>query len=320
MNCQTVCSCNGYPGNTAVGCIQDMGVGLRPWITQMNGADGTPNYIDLTTPLTDTLIKGFINNTDPTKRFYPYPEIKDIEDVRDKVVTEAAKDQVEYFVRYGLRKFTGTYFSDYACPALDGLINNLRCSNTLGAFWVDLNGTIWGNLSSDGTKLYPVRIDPQSVSSTFVKPTNTTVTKLIWMFNYHPTQKDCTLAGLPTTSMASGVDPLSYNGLFNIFLIAVSAVHTDTIVVKLNDGWGNITAPEHVTGFGGANKTYWDVYDITTSTDLSTPTTVVENVNIPGEYTITTSANFALGDNLKITITAPGYDGTAASQVVLIAT
>lgn len=317
MNCQTVCSCNGYPGNTAVGCIQEMGVGLRPWIVQMIGSDGTANYIDLTTPLTDTLIKGFTNNTDQTKRFFPYPEIKDIDDVRDKVVTDPAKDQTEYFVRYGLRKFTGTYFSDYACPALDGLINNLRCNKTLGAFWVDTNGTIWGNLSSDGTKLYPIKIDPKSVSSTFVKPTNTTVTKLTWMFNYHPTVTDCTLAGLPVTSMAAGVNPLYYDGLFNVYLVAKSAIHgTSTLIVDLNDGWGNITDPEPVTGLVAAD---FDVFDITTSTDLLV-TSATENANIPGRYTIVTTGTFLAAANLKVIVTKTGYDGTAASQVVIIAT
>lgn len=316
-NCVAVCSCSSVVGNTAVGCNFLMAVEKNGWIMNMVANDGTPNYIDLTATLNDAYFSALINNADKSKRLYPFPEMKNIEDMRDKAITEDFKDGTKYFARLGLRGFTGLFPPDSASPQMDGVINQLRCNKTLGRYSIDANGTIWGVLSADGTKLYPAKIDPQSVYSTFIKPTDETVQKQQMIFNYHPSMQDCTLAGIPSSSLIGGVDPLSYTGLYNIYLIPISCDHTaGTIVFNLNDGWGNAVTPEAVTGF---LKTNFSVYDKTTPGALVINTST-ENANIPGQYSLLMTTSFLAADQIVVTPAKTGFDGSPAAQVIFVAT
>ena len=315
--CAVGCACLNVPANSGVGCNFLMAVEKYSWFFPLATKAGVLNYIDLTVALNAAYFSGLTNNVDPTARLYPFPEIADITDVRDKPVFFTNKNGVKWFVRNNVRTYEGMFMPDSASPQLTGVIEALRCVASLGKYTVDANGTVWGILSADGTKLYPAKIVSQSVAALFTKPTDDAPEMLGMAYDYHPSMQDCQLAGIPASAFLGGFSALGLPGLLNIYLVPKSAVHgTSTIVVDLNDGWGSALPPEPVTGLLKAN---FALYDNTTPGAIVL-NTVTENVNKPGEYTVVTTTSFNAADVLVFTITKTGYDGTPASTVQIIAT
>src|ERR1035437_8333876 len=175
--CANTCDCNAILMNTKTGCITTKAVEKRTWIVNEVGSAGTKNYIDLTATLDDTYFSGKVNNANPLDRFYPLPEIKNVIDAREKPVLYTWKDGTEVFVRDGVRKFDGMFPPEVASPQLLGILEGQRCAVPC-KFTIDANGTIWGKISADGTKLYPVKMDPQSIAPIFINPTDTEPTML----------------------------------------------------------------------------------------------------------------------------------------------
>lgn len=307
MGCAKLCDCNLSLSNTGTGCITPMAVEKRAWIMNKTKSDGTLNYIDLAGALDDTYFQGLINNADPLARIYPLPEIKNIVDARDKPTTYAFKDATERFVRDGVRKFEGVFPPEFASPQLVGILEDQRCAKPC-KFTIDANGTIWGRPSADGTKLYPIEMDGQSVAVTLIKPTDTEPAMMSYSFNYHPSEKDCIIRGLEAGELAGGINPLSYDGLLDVFIEVVSCT-TIKLVARLYTIFGNLLTPLTVKGlvvgdFALENVTVPGAIALTgTGSDFS-------ESSDGGTYSLTyaTADDPASTNVLKLTPTKNGYD------------
>lgn len=317
QKCAKTCDCNVTTTNTGAGCTPVMKVEKRPWIMNETKADGTLNYIDLTSDLDDEYFSGLINNVDPLQRLYPLPEIKNITDAREKPVVYAWKDGTEVFVRDGIRKFEGMFPPDSASPQLTGILEGQRCSKPC-KFSVDADGTVWGKISDDGTKLYPVKMDAQSVAAIFTKPTDTEPQMLGYSFNYHPSEKDCVLRGLVPSEMADGVDPLSYNGLIDVFVKVVSCNDTK-LVVKLTTVFGTALNPLVVTGLVVGDFALYNVTDSSAIALTGSGSAFAENPDGTYSLTYATADQPTAADVLRLTPTEDGYDFLAVVQTSIVA-
>lgn len=318
MSCAKTCACNEQMVNTKTGCVSSRAVEKQAWIMNRTKADGTLNYIDLTGALDNSYFSALINNVDPLKRIFPLPEIKNIVDVRDKSVMESAKDGTLFKVRDGIRKFDGSYFPPFSSPQMVAILQAQRCASPC-KFSIDANGTIWGRLSEDGTKLYPMRMDAGSIDVIYVKPTDSEVEKVDYSFNLHPSERDCTVRGLQTSELTGDIDPLEYEGLMdvNIKLISCSAGGS-SLVVELFDNYGKTTSPEPITGLLIADFTATQSTSTTpfTTTGALALTSVIEGP--AGTYTFATTAPPTVSHALHLIGSKTGYDFTGFAQTWLL--
>ncbi len=284
----------------------------------MNEVDsnGDLNYIDLTDTLDDAYFVALINNADPLARLYPLPEIKNIADARDKPKTFAWKDDTEVFIRDGVRKFEGMFPPDSASPQLTGILESGRCARP-AKFTVDADGTIIGRISADGTKLYPVKMDAQSIAAIFTKQTDTEPQMLGYTFNYHPSEKDCKLRGLPATELTGDINPLDYDGLMDVFVEVVSCTATK-LVVKLTNIFGTPINPETIKGLLVADFTLINVTDSNSSIALTGSGAAFSETNGTYSLTYATADQPTVADHLKLTPAKDGYDFTEVSNTDII--
>lgn len=309
MSCAKTCACNQKMMNTKTGCVSSRAVEKSAWVMNRTNATGASNFIDLTSLLDDTYFKGLINNiTDPTARLFPLPECKNISDVRDKSVIESAKDGTMFKVRDGIRKFDGQFFPPFASPQLVAILQSARCADPC-KFSIDANGTIWGRLSTDGTKLYPIRMDAGSIDVIYTNPTDSEVEKVNYSFNYHPSERDCEVRGLLASDLTGDINPLDYIGLMDVNMQVVS-VSTTKLVVRLYDNYGDILSgqQEAVVGFLVSN---FALRNVTTSSAIALTGSGASFSESPaGTYNLTyATANQPSSTNhLALTPSNPGYD------------
>ena len=316
MSCAKTCACNEVMINTKTGCVSSRAVEKRAWVMNRTKSDGTLNYIDLTSALDDAYFSGLMNETDEQARIFPLPEIKNIEDVRDKSVMETAKDGTLFKVRDGIRKFDGSFFPPFSSPQLVAILQSQRCASPC-KFSVDANGTIWGRISEDGTKLYPRRMDAGSIDIIYVNPTDTEVEKVDYSFNLHPSERDCEVRGLQASELDGDIDPLDYDGLMDVYLKVVSCT-TTKLVFELYDGFGKITDAEKVTGFLVAD---FALYNVTDSSAIALTGTGAAFAEAPdGTYSATyaTANQPTSADHLRLTPTKLGFDCTAVPLVSIV--
>ncbi len=317
MSCAKTCACNEQMINTKTGCVSSRAVEKRPWVMNRTKADGSLNYIDLTADLDDAYFVALINNADPLERLFPLPEIKDINDVRDKSVMVEAKDGTQFKVRDGIRKFEGVFYPPFSSPQMVAILQAQRCASP-AKFSVDANGTIWGRISEDGTKLYPMRMDAGSVDVIYQNPTDTDVEKVNYSFNLHPSERDCTVRGLQASELSGDINPLDYDGLMDVFMQVISCSLT-ALVFELHNGYGKITSPEKVTDFVVED---FALQNVTTSTPIALVGTGATFVEAPaGTYTATfvTADDPADNDELSLTPTKNGFDCTSVASVLIVA-
>jgi len=116
--------------------------------------DGTLNHIAAGTTLDQAWLDALINNTDKSKRWYPLPVITNPADVRDDPTYQEFDDNSRSITQLGRRTYSGMVL-DHSSRYLAKL-ESWACQN-FSVYEVDKCGNLVGNISSDGTKLYPIR-------------------------------------------------------------------------------------------------------------------------------------------------------------------
>lgn len=318
LGCATVCDCNSPLVNTGIGCSPIMKVEKVTWLINQVNSEGELNYIDLTVDLDDAFFTAMINNADPLARLYPLPPMLDIVDEREKPVVYTYKNGTKRFVRDGVRSFMGMFPPESTSSQLVGILESGRCAKPC-KFQLDANGTIWGRLSDDGTKLYPFLMVAGSIAALFTKETDTTPQMIAYSFDYDPSERDCFPRGLQTNSLTGDINPLNYEGLIDVFIKVIScsaaAGGHGELVVQLFDGFGNLLNPELIKGL---EVGIFTVYDVTAAADII-DFTMAEGPS--GTYTFTFVSGHALTAthtlNLIPSQNGYGFENVASTAIVV---
>ena len=100
------CQCNYTLANTGLpNCEPLMQKAFKVIYMETFASDGSKNRIALTDTLDATFFEGKINESDPTKRWYPTCEMKNVTDERGDNIVESFEDQSEVIVEEGPRMF-----------------------------------------------------------------------------------------------------------------------------------------------------------------------------------------------------------------------
>lgn len=307
-----VCDCNNTLANQGTGCTPLFSVTSKLIAVPTFDSTGARNKILLSDTLDEAYFTALINHTDPTKRWYPLPEMKNVSSPRADAVVVEWEDGTSEFVRQGAKAFQGVIPSNNANPMILGQLESIRCAD-MSIVAVDSKGSIRMSISSDGTALYPIRIDSPSFAANLQDATATANQKMDIKFNFHPDEQDADLR-MVTADELGGSYLLATKGLIEVTAV-VSGITTTGAVVKMTTPFGTVTNPVlkkglvaagFISSVGGATS---KVRNTTDGADVSV--TVTEDAT-GGTYTLTWTAQTS-SDVMAVLATATGYHFSATA-------
>ena len=289
------CNCASGLSNTGrPNCVPLQSVTSKLIMVPLFGADGTANFIDLTSPLPNWT--SLINEVDATKRWFPLPNFENVEMPKADSQFEEANSGRMVFLRQGKRSFAGELWADDSTPTLLGKLQNNRCVD-FGVYIVDINGNLVG--SKVGDALYPIAVDNPSFNPTFTFATDSTTQKIMLGFDFDRLFDESTMYMITPTE--AGINFNDLTGLIDVNLTAVTiAAGSLTFTAALDYG----TALNPIS-YSGALSIDWT---LTANGVAVTPLTVTESLSTIGEY-VATYTTPGTGDAMLLSVSKAGFDG-----------
>lgn len=312
------CVCNNTLGNTGNDCIPVMEVANFFIAVPLKDSTGARNGIPLNTVFSQTYFDGMINQTDPTKRWYPMLPMKNVTDERGDSIKETFEDNSTQLVQQGVRAVNALISEgDGANQVILGKYQTFSCEE-FGLYTVTITGDLIGTLGNsqdvcNPTTLYPVSVDKGSWDPKLRKKTNTTGQAIALMFNWKQIEQDENLRTI--TAAEAGYDLTLLEGLNDVCAV-FSDIQEDEFTVQLRvTGFGNLTAPLTLDGLEIGDFALYNV------TDAAVVSIIAVTESPDGTYNIT-YATQTIGDILRLTPTETGYDFTAviAEEIEIPAT
>ncbi len=267
------------------------GVAKGFFLTRKFADDGTENVIDLAT---FTGAQGqwdaLTQNTDPSKRLYPFDGVKNVEDVKGDSIFETFNDTSNLFVEEGTR--TVTMLLPNLDPVYLGKIKAWGCQ-PMRVLYYDGCDNLDGKKSKTTTDGFVgVDIDQNTWNAILVKATDTTLQKIQLSFEISRTERDEDMRQIAGTDMT--VKPKSVDGLIDVN-VAVSSESTTGFTGVATFDYGSCLSP---IKFTGALLSDWSLYNDTQDAAVVI-TTADEGPD--GTYTFVYPAQTS-GDVLTLTI------------------
>lgn len=289
------CNCDAGLANTGrPGCVPLQSVTSKLIMVPLMANDGTLNGIDLSAPLPTW--SSLINESDASKRWFPLPAFENVEMPKADSQFEEANSGRMAFLRQGKRSFAGELWGDDSTPTMLGKLNAGRCVQ-FGVYIVDVNGALIG--SKQGGYLYPIPVDEQSFDPKWMVATDSTVQKIMVGFDFDRLFDDSTMYMITATE--AGINFNSLSGLIDINVVN-DVVTTTTLTFDAVLDYGTALNPIKAQGLVSGDF-------VLNNTTTSSVVTVTAVENIPGNYTLTYTAQ-TNGDVASLVIAKPGYLGT----------
>jgi hypothetical protein len=311
-----VCDCNNTLANQGTGCTPLFNVIAKLIAVPTYDSTGARNGIDLTDTLNEAYFTALINQSDASKRWYPLPEMKNVASPRaDAVVTEW-EDGTTEFVRQGSKSFTGVIPSNNANPMVLGQIESLRCGD-VSVYVIDSKGSLRGSISSDGSTLYPIRLDSPSISANLQDASGTANQKMDIKFSFHPDEQDADLRMI-TADELGGSYLLATKGLIEVTMV-ISGISTTGATVKMKTPFGTQLNPvlkkglvtaDFISSVGAATS---KVRNVTDGADVAV--TATEDAT-GGTYTLAWTAQ-TVSDVVTVLAKSTGYSFTATNLTIV---
>jgi len=300
------CKCDGKFGNTG------LPKGVKPFritkkivIVSTFDDDGNRNSI-LTSDfvagvLPATFTDGKINESDASKRWYPIAtKLKNVSHERAESINEDFDDGSLSRIRQGQKPFSGLIVgADYV--ELDKLSKG-SCES-LSFYAIDECGNLRGTISSDGTELFPTKIEDGSWDPIYMEKTDTTDNKITLNFLYEVDELDSDLRMVSADATESDMKNLT--GLIDI-LPSNQAATTTTFASDLATCYGDFN---NAIVFKGRVQADFEVFNETDDPTLSTPLVIDSLTENPdGTYLWTFNVAQDLSDVIVVKL-APAVTG-----------
>lgn len=249
-------------------------------------SDGERNSIQLTDlvdgVLPDAFVLDKINETDPTKRWYFTPDsYENVEGTRTDPTTEEFQSGRIEKIQDGVRQFQGVLLG------LDSTFASRLASNSCGdtaVYEVAIDGSLRGEVSEDGSQLYPMVINQGSLIAIPVEEVEgTSVAKIQLNFQYSQLVDEGALMILQAAQIET--DLLKCTGLIDgiITVLDTPAITNATVNVTLTYAfYGSFGVSSFIQGQDNAAD--WDLKDGVTPVVISG---VVDLNGDGSEYEIT---------------------------------
>lgn len=297
------CRCNYGLGNTGLpNCKTVIDVARRLFDMPLYDSTGARNGIplaDVVSGIDQDYWDDLINNPDKSKRLYPTPDLEAVTNERPESQFETSPGGTKQFLKKTPRTFSAEWWN--IPTQFIGPVEQGRCVKH-GKFILTTTGQFVGEKSADGTMLYPIAVDEQSLDVRWQPKTDTTGQKLIVTFDWAQYVKDENLWLLEPSEFSG--DLFTINGLLDIEAV-FSGISTTGATVYLTANYGTFALKVADTGLLLADS----VLSNTTTPAVVVKSTWVESTLVPGTYSYTHAAQSA-ADVMRLTITKDGRDYT----------
>ena len=192
--------------------------------------DGTENHIDANEVLDDAFLAAQINETDPSKRWYPLATpFNAFESTRADPTYEELDNGSREFVKQGAR--TVNFQVRGQSTIYLGQIKACPCEE-LSFYLIDSAGKLMGIVKDvDSSDLYPIKMQPSSLYSAYIFATPGSNEHLTVSFQFALNEEDSLLRVYDDSLVESGL--LALKGLLDVSA-TFSAVTTTSFTVKLS--------------------------------------------------------------------------------------
>ncbi len=268
------CENNGLGNLGAPSCQLIAGVTGSMFLVPTYKADGTPNYIDLTTDVLDqAYLEDKLYNADPSLRWQWIPTLDSVTNERAESLVQELDSGKKIKIREGIKSFSGDIYG--MSYTFLGKLKLAGCSE-VSAYPVDLAGNMIGRRSDDGTKFYPIRIDKASFDPIYVEPTDTTAARINLAFDWDQSERDECFKLITSSQITA--DLLTIRSVIDANLVEDSSVVPSStgIAVDVSMDYGDAYDNKKITGLVAAD------FVVVSGGTPNTPDTVTETS--PGVY------------------------------------
>ena len=309
-----LCECATGLSNTGLPLCEQIFKVAKKVIFVSASSGGVLMSVDPTSTLNKAWIDALLNNSTKTLRWYPTPELKNVDMPKGDPMMESFEDKSSIFISEDVRKFTAII--PECPPRYKAVLESVRCNSDTMIYIVDKNDNLIGLTNGIDNLLYPMPINVQSMVGKVVMGTDKATTQMLVGFEF------------PTTLQDSKIRMISGDNFTDFSMQSISGlrdvnarffnISTTQIVVDLTVKVSDLSAPVKVEGLvitdfisnvGGATSR---CYNFTTSTNI-TITSVTEDV--PGIYILAFAAQTS-DDEVIVNVKSNGYDFTSFKNTV----
>lgn len=292
------CACDDPLNNSGVpDCTTLEGVAQKYIAVPRVSSDGTNNGVLLTDTLNQAYFDAKFNEADPTKRWYPLPLMKNIEDVRAEVIRQTFNDASSVIIQEGARSVAAMVVA--RSTVFLGKTKQWSC-NDFDLYTVDKQKNLIGQLSTDGLYLEGIPVDKNTWYPNLVKTTDTTQQMIAFSFEWDQTAADEDIRQISAGSLG-GANLLLSNGLLDVNAVP-SGISTTGFTLTQTADYGDVTNPIQIEG--------WVIGDYTLLDDGGSPITITSVTETPassGIYVFVIPAQTS-GDVLTLDASKTGFD------------
>ena len=303
------CSCSAGNSNTGtLSCKQMIGVARKLIVVQKTDSTGTRNSIDITgsTNLDQAFFDALVNNSDTSKRWYPLPNVDNVEDVTSDPLTETLNSQEVLYIKQGIRTWSGVMVQE--TPKTYGDLVAMQCVDN-AVYVIDSEGQLIGEVSSDGTKLYPLDITKSTWTPSLYYATDTTTQKVGLKFSFNQDIVDENINMIIPSEM-NDVNLLTLNGLLDCETSGSPSASAggNTVTAIIQTDFGTAMTHTMVEGLG----TDVTVYNTTTSAAIAITGSTEATA---GHYVFSHGGGVNLNDVLTLAVNKDGYSAATIATI-----
>ena len=279
MNVIAGCNCTGTGlGNSGYPNVKPFGVTSGIYMVPILASDGTRNGLDLTSTDFGADLLAMINNPDPSKRAYPYLDLKSVTPAEEDATFATDDRGVRTWLRNGIQSIT---YSQWGVTEQYFAKVNSACVD-FGIYEVDNCGNLKGQL--EGENLFPRPMNSQSFNVKFLPATNEAPSQVMFNIDYNINTSNGNQWMLPFSEFGD-LNLLQLKGMIDVNLILVDVVSATSFVIDAEMDYGFANEKKAWSGAVVADFTLFNK-----TTDLEVTKTVVESTAVPGRYTFTVPA------------------------------
>lgn len=291
-----ICNCNVGLSNTGLpNCFPIADVAKRLILVPLFADDGTRNEYLGTTTFNEAFFQARVNDTDASKRWFPLPDIENIEDVRADAIIETYNSGKKVFIQQGDRNFSGVI--PQGVPEYLEKLDDAGCVR-FGVLVIDKSGNLIGNGGSHAGYLRPIEVEKGTWYVRYVKAQDTQSSKIQIDFQWGINEDDANIRMLSAGNM-NDYDLFDLAGLIDVYPQTPTQNTPTTFKIQMLTSFGDIASPEVVKGLVKAD---FSLYDNTGSAAVVI-TSVVEDPDGSYLFTIPDHA----GDNVTLSLDKDGF-------------
>lgn len=274
------CACKGVPGNSGNPTgVKPFGKTVVIVRVPLRATDGTRNCLDLTSPTLGQDYLDKVNHPDPSKRWYPFNDVKSVTYEEADPLTQTLEDGSNFITGKGVKKVA---FAVYGVSEQYFNKTSEMCSEE-GLVAIDLCGNMRGQL--EGTNLYPRPLNEQSFFAKYMDATDTVRAHVSYTVDYSLLTNDGNQWMLTATNFSdvAGLNPVQVYGMIDVRWSIVTVDSTTQVTVLGLYDYGD--AALHLPWLGALPADF-------TLTNKTTPAVLVPSLADPdpvikGQYQLT---------------------------------